>query len=144
VKIPRKSEADDEGEGAEGIDDVVDIEAVAGTLLVADAGECAIEGVAEPVEKDKEVDEPKGVGVLWGEGVGNAGKDLGEEGEDGEMVGIDEGWGVVGQPDKEAFFVGGGEGGVDALGVVKGLGLCHAAMMRDFGGVGHGLGLKRV
>ncbi len=112
---------------------MVNIEAITRALLVADAGEGAVERITQPVEKNKNVDEPEGVGVLWCEGVGDAGEDLGKECEHGEVVGMDGGWGVVGEPDQEAFFVRSGDGGVDALGVCEGLRLYHAAMMADFG-----------
>ena len=56
VREAGEREAGEERGGSEEIGDVVDVEAEARALLVADAGECAVERVAEPVEEDAEVD----------------------------------------------------------------------------------------
>ena len=48
------AEARHHGQGAQQVDHVVDVEAVAGALLVAQAGEGAVKAVAEPVENKAE------------------------------------------------------------------------------------------
>ena len=65
-----------EGDGAEEIDDVVDVEAEARALLVADAGERAVERVAEPVEEEAEDDGEQCERLYAGECVEEAGGDL--------------------------------------------------------------------
>lgn len=67
---------------------------------------------------------------MGSESVAGACEDLGEEREQGEVVGINASGGVVGEPDKEPFFERGREGGVDALGVGE---WWHGWMMEGFG-----------
>ena len=50
------AETAEEHGGAGQVDDVVDVEAEAGPLLLADAGERAVEAVAEPVEGERQDD----------------------------------------------------------------------------------------
>jgi hypothetical protein len=114
VREAGEGEAGEESGGAEEVGDVVDVEAEARALLVADAGECAVEGVAEPVERDAGVDGEEGERVRAREGVEEAGEDLCGEAEEGEVVGGDGAWCVAGEEFEEAFFRGRGEGAVDA------------------------------
>ncbi len=58
--------------------------------------------------------------VVAGEGVAQAGGELGEEAEGGEVVGGDAFWGVIGEEDQGAAFEVGGEGLVEAGGGVEG------------------------
>lgn len=113
---------DHEGGGAEEIGGVVDVEAEAGTLLVARAGEGTVEAVTEPVEGDAEVDEKEQGAVVAAEGIADAGGELGEEAEQGEVVGGNETGGVAGKDGKEAALEGSGEGVVDAGGGGEGQG----------------------
>ena len=76
-------EAGEERGGAEEIGDVVDVEAEARALLVADAGECAVERVAEPVEDDADVDGEECERVCARECVEDAGGDLVRRGRGG-------------------------------------------------------------
>src|SRR6185312_4684834 len=115
-------EAAHESDGAEDIDDVVDVEAVAWTLLVADAGERAVEAVAKPVEDEAEDDEEQCEFVKAGERVGDAGSDLRAEAKKRELVGGEPGGGAFRKVVKGAFFGGSGERAIDAAGGDEGHG----------------------
>ena len=114
VREAGEGEAGEERGGAEEIGDVVDVEAEARALLMADAGECAVERVAEPVEDDAGVDGEEYERVGARECVEEAGGDLCGEAEEGEVVGGDGARCVAGEEFEEALFCGGGERAVDA------------------------------
>ena len=116
VREAGEGEAAEESERAEEIDDVVDVEAVAGSLLPADAGEGAVEAVAQPVEGDAEVYEKECLAVCAGEGVETTGGELGGEAEGGELVRGKPAGGAGGEPVEGAAFERGSEGAVDAEG----------------------------
>ena len=106
-------EAAHEGDGAEAIDHVIDVEAVAGALPASDAGEGSVEAVTQPVEREAEDDGEQGEAVGAGPGVAEACAELGGEPEEGELVGGEPARGAAGHPLECAFFEGGGEGAVD-------------------------------
>jgi hypothetical protein len=93
---------------------VVDVEAEARALLVADAGECAVERVAEPIEEDAEVDGEEQERVLARECVEEAGGDLCGEAEEREVVGGDCARCAAGEEFEKAPFCGRSERAVDA------------------------------
>ncbi len=105
-----EGEAAHEGDGAEEVDHVIDVEAEAGALLVADAGEGAVEAVAEPVEDEAEDDGEERAAMVAGARVEEAGGELGDEAERGELVGGEPTGGALGEPVEGALLDGGGEG----------------------------------
>ena len=113
-------EAKHHGGGADGVDHVVDIEAIARALLVADASECTVERVAEPVEGETSDGREEPAAVAGGERVTRAGGELGGEAEGGEMVGVDGAGHALGQPYEGALFGRGEKTAVNAGGILEG------------------------
>jgi hypothetical protein len=97
---------------------VIDVEAIA-RALIADAGEGAVEGAAKPVEGDEDIHELEGAGIMASHGVGGTGGELRDEGEGGEVVGVDGRGRMAGEPWQETLFIVGRERGVDTGGVTR-------------------------
>src|SRR5579872_952245 len=76
MHVSREREAAHERESAEAIDHVVDIESVARAQSLADAGECAVERVAEPVEGEASDHAEKRIAIPGSERVAGSGADL--------------------------------------------------------------------
>src|SRR5215469_6398086 len=114
MRVAREGEAAEECGGAEEIGDVVNVEAIAWALLMTDAGECAVERVAEPVEEDAEVNGEECEGMRARENVEEAGRDLCGQAEEGEVVGGDGARCATGEVFEEAPLRCGGERAVDA------------------------------
>src|SRR5579864_5116355 len=58
-----------QGESAKAVDHVVNVEPVARTLALADAGECAVERIAQPVESEAYDRAKESVGIARGQRV---------------------------------------------------------------------------
>ena len=71
--VAGEREAAEQERRAERVDDVVDVEAVARPLVLADARERAVEAVAEPVERQADDHETSADGVDAREPVGDTG-----------------------------------------------------------------------
>ena len=71
-------EASEQEDRAEGIHEMIDVEAVAGALLLPNPGEGSVQAVAEPVEEEEEVDAEKGEGRNREEPIAQAGPGHGE------------------------------------------------------------------
>src|SRR5512146_1622983 len=93
-------------ERADGVNDMIHVEAVPGTLLVAEAGQGTVEAVAKPVEREEDADEDERPGLNSCRPVGEAGSDHSDETDHGKVVRIDAGWHVGSKPAKSPAFGG--------------------------------------
>jgi len=64
VREARAAEAAHQRDGAEDVDHVIDVEAVARTLVAPDAGESAVHAVAEPIEDEAQDDQQQSIAVV--------------------------------------------------------------------------------
>jgi hypothetical protein len=77
---------------------VIDVEAVARTFLPTDARQSAVEAVAQPVEDEAQIHKEQRAKIVAGQGIEDAGANLGGEAEQGELVRGQPKWSVFGQP----------------------------------------------
>ena len=82
-----EAEAAHERDRAEDVRHVIDVEAVARTLVMAHAGQGSVEAVAKPVERETKDDQEQSVAVVARKCVEEACGDLRGEAEEGELVG---------------------------------------------------------
>ena len=87
-----------------GVDDVVDIKAVAGALAIADACERAVETVSEPVEREKKCGEQQAERIPARKSVARAREQHGNEAEKRQMVGIYFCGDARGEPEQDFAF----------------------------------------
>jgi hypothetical protein len=90
--------------GADDVEHMIDVIAVARPLEAPDARERAIEAVAKPVQRQRGDDEPHGVRVPTQEPVPDAREQHGREREAGEVIGVHPARHPLGEPDEELFF----------------------------------------
>ena len=79
MHVSRKRQPAHERQPAEAVDDVVHVEAVARTLLLPHPGQCAVEAVSQPVERQEKDPGQEPVPVPGGQGIADPGHHLGEE-----------------------------------------------------------------
>src|SRR4051812_43699356 len=83
---------------------MIHIKAVARALPIANASDCAVETVAEPVDGEERGCGPEPVRVVGGHAVRDADHELRDEAERGEVVGVDPGRHSVGEPNENALL----------------------------------------
>src|SRR5258707_876458 len=113
MHVARESKSSHHDHCANRVEDVVHVEAITRTLLLSNAGECAIQTVAKPVHDQTDDCSQQHAAIPDGQGVTNAGCDLGYKGENCQMIGVDIGRHALGHPNEAAFFAGGKKAGVN-------------------------------
>ena len=86
--VTGKCEPEDQEHGAEGVDDVVYIKTVAGTLPISVARQGSVQAVAKPVEKYAEIHEVQQQRVPPARRVEHAGQKHSHQSEQREVIGI--------------------------------------------------------
>ena len=76
MHVSRQSEAAHESERPKAVDHVVDIKSVPRTLALPHSRECAVERVAQPVEREAGNDGEQGIAIPGRESVAYARADL--------------------------------------------------------------------
>src|SRR5579864_5678307 len=104
MHVAGKGKPAHQGKRSKAVDDVVDIESVARPLAVTDSGECAVERVAQPVQRKAGDDAQQGITTPCSQGVADSGANLRRQTENGEMVGADPGRRVSRQPEQYPFL----------------------------------------
>src|ERR1022692_548606 len=89
---------------ADGINDVVDIKSVTRSLLLSHASQGTVQTVAEPVHRETDNGRKQHPAIPGGEGIANSGRDLSNEADGGQVVGIDPSRHASGHPDERAFL----------------------------------------
>ena len=79
MHVSRQRQPGHERQAAEAVDDVVHVEAVARTLLLAHPGQCSVETVSQPVEGQEKDPGQKPVTVPAGQGIAGSRHHLGDE-----------------------------------------------------------------
>ena len=118
--VARQAEARDDHEGADRVEDVVDVEPVARPLAVADPGDGAVEAVAEPVDRQEHDDEPERGRIAGRKPVAGAGPKHGQAAQHGQVVRIDPGRQSSGDIDEQPLLGGGKHAGLLSNGVAIG------------------------
>src|SRR5215469_9000700 len=98
---------------------MIDVEAVAWTLPLAEAGQRAVEAVAEPVQHDEDRCHDERIFVPTGQSIRKPGQQLRNEAESGEVIGRDSCRGTRREPSKSSAFDVRGQRLLDASGGTK-------------------------
>src|SRR6185312_7638107 len=106
-------------EGAEGVDNVIDIKAVARPRVITKAGQRPIKRVAQPIEREAQDNENQAKTVAGRPPISHAGRRHGKQSEQGEMVRVDPGRRPSGKPDQGAFLQIGKQALLDSPGFTK-------------------------
>ncbi len=95
----RQRHAPHQEEGGYGIADVIDVEAVAGTLPVANPSQRSVQAVSKPIQGEEENSKYECCSVVPGQGVTDSRQTLRDESENGEVVRVHPRRGALGQGD---------------------------------------------
>ena len=102
--VAGKSQAAEQKDGSDGVQDMVHIETIAGALLIAHAGEGAIQRISEPVQGQTGNHAKQPERVPAGEPVAGAGSHQGAEAERSQVVRINPQRQTLRHADESPFF----------------------------------------
>jgi hypothetical protein len=102
--VAGERQAAEQKQGAEGVDDVIDVVAVPRPLLLTYPRERAVEAVTEPVQGQAHDRQQQADGRPARHPEGQAGAEHGHERKRRQVVGIDEGGHARRQPEQRAFL----------------------------------------